>query len=63
MENPAAFSASYADWKIVKTRRVVQVIFEIPLEAAGHAHNVLGGMPDPEAETWFGIARMEKKPE
>lgn len=59
-DKPAAFSASYADLKVIKTRRVVQIIFEVPLEAAGHSLNVLGGMPDTESEAWFAIARLQK---
>lgn len=59
-DKPAAFSATYADWKLIKTRQVVQVIFEVPLEAAGHAYNVMEGMPSPMQERWFAIARMKK---
>lgn len=59
-EKPAVFTATYADIKTIKTRQVVQVIFELPVEAAGHAYNVLGGWPDFSAERWFAIARLEK---
>lgn len=60
MSEPAAFSASYSDWRIVKGRKVVQIIFEVPIEAAGHAYNVLGGMPNFGSEDWFAIARLNK---
>lgn len=56
------FSASYSDWKVVKTRQVVQVVFEIPIGAEGHAYNVLGGMPNHSKEAWFGIARLKERP-
>lgn len=59
-DTPAAFTAAYADIKTIKTRQTVQIIFEIPVEAAGHAFNVLGGWPDFASERWFAIARMEK---
>lgn len=59
MEEPAAFTATYSDLKVVRTRQVVQFIFEVPLEAADHAINVLGGMPSPMQERWFAIARMD----
>ena len=62
MEKPAAFTAAYADIKTIKTRQVVQVIFELPVEAAGHAFNVLGGWPDFAGERWFAIARMDEQP-
>ena len=60
MENPAAFGAEYVELKVIKTRRAVQIVFEIPLEAADHAMKCLGGLPDNEKSVWFGIARMEK---
>lgn len=56
----AAFSASYSDWRVVKGRKVVQIVLEVPLEAANHAYNVLGGMPNPGEEKWFAIARMKQ---
>ena len=58
MSEPAAFTASYSDLKVIRGRKVVQFVFEVPIEAAGHAMNVLGGMPNPMSETWFAIARM-----
>lgn len=54
----AAFRAVYADWKLVKTRQTVQIIFEVPLHEADKAYDVLGGMPAPAAERWFGIAAL-----
>lgn len=62
MENPAAFSATYSDWKVIKTRQVVQIVLEVPLKAADHAYNVLGGMPNIESEGWFAVARLTKAP-
>lgn len=54
----AAFKATYADWKVVKTRGVVQVVLEVPLSEEGAAYKALGGMPNPAEERWFGIARL-----
>ncbi len=54
----AAFRATYADWKLVKTRAVVQVVFEVPLADADAAYDVLGGMPNAAKEGWFGIAAL-----
>lgn len=53
-----AFKGTYADWKLVKTRGVVQVVFEVPLHEADAAYGVLGGMPTPSKERWFGIAPL-----
>lgn len=54
----AVFKAAYADWKLIKTRKVVQICFELPLETADLAYRVLGGMPNPAAETWCAVARL-----
>lgn len=56
----AAIQASFADWKLVKTRAVVQLIFEIPVEQSDLAYKVVGGMPDAAKERWFAIARLQE---
>jgi hypothetical protein len=58
MDKPAAFSAEYADWKLIRTRKVVQIVFEVPMELADHAYQVVGGMPNLAEPSWFGIARL-----
>lgn len=58
MNTPAAFRATYSDWKLVKTRGVVQVIFEVPLADSDTAYEILGGMPNHANERWFGIAAL-----
>jgi hypothetical protein len=60
-DEPAAFKASYADFKLIKTRGVVSISFELPVEQAQSALDVLGGMPVAATEVWCGIARI--KPE
>lgn len=59
MNSPAAFKATYSDWKLVKTRGVVQVIFEVPLADSDAAYEILGGMPNQANERWFGIAALK----
>lgn len=59
MKQPAAFRGTYSDWRLVKTRAVVQVIFEIPLADSDAAYEVLGGMPVHGNERWFGIAALK----
>ena len=59
MNAPAAFKATYSDWRLVKTRGVVQVIFEVPLADSNDAYEILGGMPNASNETWFGIAALK----
>lgn len=58
MTDRAAFSATYSDWRLIKGRKVVQIVFELPLEQANEAYTTLGGMPNPAAEVWCGIARL-----
>lgn len=58
-----AFRATYSDWKLVKTRAVVQVVMEIPLADADAAYEVLGGMPVHGKERWFGIAALRSPQE
>jgi hypothetical protein len=58
MNTPAAFRGTYADWKLVKTRAVVQIVFEVPLEDSDAAYEILGGMPNHANERWFGIAAL-----
>lgn len=55
-----AFRAAFADMKLVKTRGVTQLIFEIPIEEFDAAYEVLGGMPVPAKERWFGIAAIQE---
>jgi hypothetical protein len=59
----AAFRAVYSDMKLVKTRQVAQLIFEIPIENFDAAYEVLGGMPVPSKERWFGIAALKSPAE
>ena len=58
----SAFKATYSDWKLIKTRGVVQVVMEVPLSEADAAYQILGGMPDFSSERWFGIAPLKNPP-
>lgn len=60
---PAAFGAEYVDWKLIRTRGAVQIVFEVPINEAGHAYEALGGMPAQGNSRWFGIAPLKKKPD
>lgn len=55
---PSAIRATYSDLKLIKTRQCVQLIFEVPIEDFDAAYEVLGGMPVPSKERWFGIAAI-----
>jgi len=56
---PAAFQATFTDWRLIKGRKVVQLVFEVPVEGADAAYQALGGMPDPGASVWCAIARLQ----
>lgn len=57
-----AFRATFSDMRLVKTRQVAQLIFEIPLSDFDAAYEVLGGLPDSSKERWFGIAAIQPVP-
>jgi hypothetical protein len=59
MTEPLAFRATYSDWKLVKTRGVVQIVMEVPIAEYRAALDVLGGMPDPGRENWFAVAPLK----
>ena len=56
------FKANFSDIKPVKTRGVMQFIFEVKVEGgdADRALEILGGFPVPHAEMWVGIATLDK---
>ena len=58
METPAAIQASYSDYRRVKGRKVLQLIFEVPLEQAPMVHDAFGE-PSPDGSTWVGIAKID----
>ena len=58
MEKLLALEATYADWKVVKTRGILQLVFELDLQNADRAYAVLGGMPNPAKDVWVAIARL-----
>jgi hypothetical protein len=53
-------TGSFADFKLVKTRGVVQVITEIPIEEADQALESLGGIPVPGKERHVCIGLRDK---
>lgn len=59
----AIFKACYSEWKLVKTRGTVQIVFEMPVEQSDAAYQALGGMPIAAREVWCGIARLDPSKE
>ena len=56
----AAILATFADWRTVKGRKVLQLIFEVPLEDQAKVLTHLGA-PMPMSEMWCGIARVTQE--
>lgn len=56
---PAAIKATFSDLRIVKGRKVIQMVFEAPIEEADNALNALGGVPRGDSERWVAIARLD----
>jgi hypothetical protein len=57
MADEAIIAATFSDYKVVKGRQVLQLVFEVPLEAQEAIFRALGYV-NPKAETWVGIARL-----
>lgn len=57
MTDAAIIKATFSEWRMVKGRKVLQIICEVPLEAQRQVFEALGA-PMPDAETWVAIARL-----
>lgn len=57
----AVIAGSFADYRLVKSRSVLQVIVEIPIEQQGAAFAALG-YPLPGTEIPVAVARMNSDP-
>lgn len=57
MTEPAAIQGTFADLKSVKTRSVVQMVVEIPIEQAEQVIKAFG-FPQPGAEVMVAVARL-----
>ena len=57
MTDLAAIQGNYADFKLVKTRKVAQLVIEIPIERAKQAIDAFG-VPQPHAEIAVAVARL-----
>jgi len=55
----AAIKATFSDFQLVKTRKLAKLIFEVPIEEADKALDVLGGVPRSDRERWVGITLLD----
>jgi len=58
MSEPRAIAGDYADFKLIKTRQVCQIVVEVPLEDAEKVTRLLG-FPRPGAGTRCAIALID----
>jgi hypothetical protein len=56
---PAAIQGTFAEVKFIKTRKVCQIVIELPIEQADAALSALGGVPRPDAERWVAVAQLD----
>src|SRR4051812_4591789 len=61
MTDAAVTQATFSDFRLVKGRKVAQLVFEVPIEQADQALAALGGLPQPATEAWVALARLETK--
>lgn len=60
-DNTPVIRASFADYRTVKSRMVLQLIFEVPLESSKAVFDRLG-FPMPDTENWVAIAMLNAGP-
>jgi predicted metalloenzyme YecM len=57
----AVTQGTFADFRLIKGRKVCQIVIEVPIEQADQALSALGGLPQPATEAWVALARLETK--
>jgi predicted metalloenzyme YecM len=60
-DDAAVTQGTFADFRLIKGRKVCQIVIEVPIEQADQALAALGGLPQPATEAWVAIARLETK--
>ena len=56
----AAFTATFSDWRTVKSRKALQLVLEVPLEQQGQVLAILGA-PMPDNPKWVAVALLDPK--
>jgi len=57
----AAIAGTYSEFRMVKGRKVLQIIIEVPLEKQAEAFLALG-FPMPDNPQWVAVARLQSAP-
>lgn len=58
MTDKPIIQADFVKPNLIPSRKVLQLVFEVPEEAADHAMAVLGGIPQSGKNRWCAIARL-----
>lgn len=58
MSAAAIIRGTFADFKLIKGRKVAQVVIEVPIEEADAALRALGGVPMPHLDRWCAVALL-----
>lgn len=58
MDRPSALRGTFSDFRLVRSRKIAQLVIEVPLEQADAALQALGGIPNPADERWVAVARL-----
>jgi hypothetical protein len=59
MTDARVIKATYTEWRMIKTRKVLQLVLEIPLEQQGDVLTRLGP-PMPDQEKWVAVALLDE---
>jgi len=59
MNAPAAIKGTFSDFKLIKTRKLCQIVIEVAIEQADEALLALGGLPRSDNERWVAVARLD----
>jgi hypothetical protein len=53
-----AIRGCFSDFRLIRGRKVCQLVVELPIEEADEALRVLGGLPQPASERWLALAPL-----
>lgn len=59
MSAPAAIKGTFSDFRVVRGRKIAQLVVEVPIEQADEALRALGGVPVAANERWVAVARLD----
>lgn len=59
----SVISGTFSEAKFIKTRSVMQIVIEVPIEAADDVFAALGGVPQPGREAHVAVARLNTREE